>query len=96
MHLIGKDKFAQLQISGCVYKFSFKDCSKKYVGETRRCLMDRIKANKIQYNKEFVTTKHMVELNHNFNWEIVKILDIENNYFKRLISEMLHMLMIIH
>ena len=31
-----------------------------------------------------------MELNHNFNWETIKILDIEDNYYKRLISEMLY------
>ena len=32
----------------------------------------------------------MMELNHNFDQETVKNLDMLNNYFKRLISEMLH------
>ena len=87
---LDKDKLSKLQVSGCVYEFSCKNCSKNYVGETKRCLSDRIKEHKNQYNKKSVTTKHIVDLNLNFNWETDKILDIEDNYFKRLISEMLH------
>jgi len=32
----------------------------------------------------------MMEKNHTFNWQNVKIMDFETNYFKRLISEMIH------
>jgi len=32
----------------------------------------------------------MLEKNHTFNWQNVKIIDYETNYFKRLISEIIH------
>jgi len=35
-------------------------------------------------------TEHILNLNHKFDWENVKILDTKSNYNKRLISEMLH------
>jgi len=38
-------------------------------------------------SKHSVITKHMLEENHTFNWQNVKIMDFETNYFKRLISE---------
>jgi len=37
-----------------------------------------------------VITKHILDKNHTFDWQNVKILDFENNYFKRLIAEMIH------
>jgi len=41
-------------------------------------------------SKHSVITKHMLKKNHTFNWRNVKIMDYETNYFKRLISEMIH------
>jgi len=32
----------------------------------------------------------IIELNHSFDWKNTKILDIEPNYYKRLISEMIY------
>jgi len=32
----------------------------------------------------------MLNYSHSFNWNNVKILDTEANYYKRLVSEMLH------
>ena len=37
-----------------------------------------------------VISEHRIENNHYFNWKNVKILDKEPNYFKRLVSEMIH------
>jgi len=34
--------------------------------------------------------EHILQYNHNFNWKNVRIIDIESNYNKRLISETLH------
>jgi len=31
-----------------------------------------------------------LEYSHSFDWENIKILDIESNYYKRAVSEMLH------
>ena len=37
-----------------------------------------------------VVSEHRLEKNHDFGWNDVKILDIEPNWKKRLISEMIH------
>jgi len=37
-----------------------------------------------------VITEHRLETGHNFNWQNIKILDIENRYGKRLISKCIH------
>jgi len=41
-------------------------------------------------SKHSVITKHILDKNHTFNWQNVKIIDFENNYFKRLIAEMIY------
>jgi len=35
-------------------------------------------------------TKHILDKNHTFDWQNVKILDFENNYFKRLIAKIIY------
>jgi len=34
--------------------------------------------------------EHILQHSHSFDWENVKILDTESNYYKRSVSEMLH------
>jgi len=36
-----------------------------------------------------VITEHRQELSHDFDWDNIKILDEENNYNKRLLSEII-------
>lgn len=45
---------------------------------------------KLDHTKHSVITEHMLESGHSYNWDEVKVLDTEHNYYKRLISEMLH------
>jgi len=33
---------------------------------------------------------HMQKFSHSFDWDNIKILDFEPNFYKRLVSEMLH------
>ena len=37
-----------------------------------------------------VISEHRIDNNHDFYWKNVQILDKEPNYFKRLVSEMIH------
>jgi len=77
-----------------VYKILCNDCSASYVGQTKRQLKTRTKEHinnsKSTSSKPSVITEHMIELSHSFDWNNVKILDMETNYFKRSVSEMLH------
>jgi len=41
-------------------------------------------------SKPTVITQHMTEQSHSFDWDNIQILDTEPNYYKRSISEMLH------
>ena len=74
------------------------DCSKTYVGQTGRMLFVRCEEHKknINLNEKYhnVVTKHRINnksdagSQHDFDWENIKILHKEWNYFKRIIAEM--------
>jgi len=76
-----------------VYKILCNDCNASYVGQTKRQLKTRINEHqkniKFDESKHSVITKHILEENHTFDWQNVKIMDHETNYFKRMISEMI-------
>jgi len=65
-----------------------------YVGQTKRQLLTRIKKHRRNGNsstsKISVITQHMIDHSHSFDWNNIQILDTEPNYYKRSISEMLH------
>lgn len=41
-------------------------------------------------SKHSVITEHIKNFNHTFDWDNPKILDSECNFYKRLVSEMIH------
>jgi len=77
-----------------VYKIMCKDCDASYVGQTKRQLKTRVKEHRYNLKsltaKPSVITEHILQHSHSFNWENVKILDTEANFYKRMVSEMLH------
>jgi len=80
--------------SNVVYKISCNECDATYVGQTKRQLQTRIKEHKSDINKPTsspsVISQHRLTHNHEFDWNNIKILDKEQTYHKRLISEMIH------
>ena len=64
------------------------------MGQTGRQLNTRIKEHKnhIKRNNptKSVITEHRINLQHDFDWDNITILDHEPIYHKRLISEMLY------
>lgn len=89
-----KDKNQQSGNSNVVYKINCGDCDASYVGQTKRQLKTRIKEHKnnirVESKRLSVISEHIIQENHTFDWDNVKILDVETNYHKRLVSEMLH------
>jgi len=89
-----KDTNHLLKNNNVVYKIMCKDCDASYVGQTKRQLKTRV--NEHKYNLKSlssnptVITEHILQHSHSFNWENVKILDTEANFYKRSVSEMLH------
>jgi len=89
-----KDPLPHLNQCNVVYEIACNDCNATYVGQTKRQLNTRIKEHRQNINKKTdisVISEHQVNTGHNFNWDDdTKILDVENSYNKRLISECLH------
>jgi len=89
-----KDKNDYYDNNNVVYKISCNECNASYVGQTKRQLKTRtrehVNNSKSSVAKPSVITEHMREFSHSFNWKNVIILDTEANYFKRSVSEMLH------
>ena len=90
---IGKDKIPTLEQNNLVYKLSCNDCDATYIGETKRSLGTRVTEHKRDSKKPTKNTpifRHIFENNHSFNFDEPKILDFEQNYFKRIASEFVH------
>lgn len=90
----GKDNLERGNVCNVIYKINCNDCSASYVGQTKRRLCTRIKEHRSDINKKTgslsVISSHKLELDHDFDWENVTILDREQSYEKRLTSEMIH------
>jgi len=91
---VHKDHTEHMHKSNIVYKIHCNNCDASYVGQTKRQLKTRIQEHfnniKLDKSRHSVITQHILESNHSFNWNDIKILDSEPNYNRRLISEMLH------
>jgi len=89
-----KDTNELLTNSNVVYKICCNDCNASYVGQTKRQVKTRIKEHKnnskLISSKPSVITEHIREHSHSFDWDNIKIMDTEPNYYKRTVSEMLH------
>jgi len=77
-----------------IYKIACNNCDVTYVGQTKRQLRTRIKEHKnnIKLNqpKHSVISEHIIKFNHSFDWDNAKILDCEFKFYKKIISEMIH------
>lgn len=91
---LGKDTLDAYDKCDSVYKIECEKCDAAYIGQSSRQLKTRINEHKkdVKNKSDRSALVQHIRLNnsHNFNFENVKILDIEKNYSKRLISEMLH------
>jgi len=91
---VQKDYTEHSHKNNVVYKINCKNCDASYVGQTKRQIRTRKKEHhnniKADKSKHSVITEHILNFDHNFDWDNIKILDTESNYNKRLVSEMLH------
>ena len=92
-----KDTTPKEERSGLVYCIDCNNCDKKYIGETRQKLSNRLKQHKYDCNhvNENKTQKtalatHHFDYGHHFKFNSVKILDTEPNNFKRKFLEMIY------
>jgi len=91
---VQKDQTEYIQKNDVVYKIFCQDCDASYVGQMKRQLKTRVKEHcnniKLEKSKHSVISEHMLNYDHTFDWNNIKILDTESNYNKRLMSEILH------
>lgn len=80
-----------------VYRIPCNNCNKIYIGQTKQNLKKRMNNHKndcrkhnllTNHNKTALTT-HCYNENHTFNFDNPDILDVECNFKKRQLSEML-------
>jgi len=90
-----KDPLPDTLKKNVVYKICCTDCDASYVGQTGRLLKTRISEHQ-SYTRRNTNTassviaSHGTHLNHKFDWNNVRVLDTERFYYKRLVSEMIH------
>jgi len=79
---------------GVVYSIPYRDCNKRYIGETKRSLETRQKEHKTDIkNKRFdkiALTQHTFDLNHRMDWANSKVLEFESSYYRRRFIESFH------
>ena len=87
----GKDTTNTLQKTNVIYRIPCKKCKSSYVGETKRMLAKRIGEHErdVRKNANKVVPLHCKN-GHVMDWDKVKTLDSESNYYKRHVSEMIH------
>jgi len=89
-----KDINQPLFKSNVIYKLFCNNCDATYVGQTKRQLRTRLKEHKNNFkqdrSKHSVISEHIIKYNHSFDWDNTKIMDQESKYFKRIVSEMIH------
>jgi len=92
----GKDRIDTTNRCNVVYKIDCNNCGASYVGQTKRRLITRIREHKKDINKKSgtpsVISSHRMQ-DHEFDWACVQVLDCENSWYKRIISEMMHIKM---
>jgi len=89
-----KDSLSKSSNMNVIYKINCKDCDASYVGQTGRQLKTRISEHKNHINRNTsahsVITEHRLHRSHDFDWERVEILNVERNFNKRVVSEMIN------
>ena len=78
------------QISGCIYEIPCNQCNKKYVGQSGKELIVRLKQHQKNVRDGNMTSslfQHMNNNNHSINWTAAKEIVFCNDYVKRNIIE---------
>lgn len=87
-----KDPVPDKLKSNVVYKVDCKNCSQTYVGQTSQWLKNRIALHRSDIrlnNQRCALSIHANSRNHEVDLDNVEILDVNNNYKKRTVLEMI-------
>ena len=86
-----KDPYTSEDIGCIIYEIPCLDCNFVYIGQTKRGLKSRLAEHKRatlnQKPEQSALCVHAMAFEHNIDWINAKILEVENNYSKRLVSE---------
>lgn len=88
-----KDSTPKMSLSNVVYKIPCNVCQRSYIGQSSQTLKNRITQHKSDCRigkNSCALVDHYQKFNHHFNFNETSVLQIENNYKKRLVYEMLH------
>lgn len=91
-----KDKVDKWEQSQVVYKIP-GECGKFYIGQTKQKLKKRLDQHRcdckpinILKTNSTALAEHHFSTEHNFKFDMATIVDIEDDWFKRNVSEMIH------
>jgi len=77
-----------------MYKINCQDCEASYVEKTKRSLKIRMNEHfrDIQKSSDSLSiiSDHRLTLKHEFIWQGVRILNRESSWYKKAVSEMVH------
>jgi len=91
-----KDKIKKLNNTNVIYEVQCQGCDSKYIGETKNKLLERLQHHKNNIKNRSNTTalsQHSVRTKHEFKFENTKILEKEENHFKRKFIESAYILL---
>jgi hypothetical protein len=85
-----KDKLPKESQCGVVYHIPCPDCKKEYIGETARTLDIRFKEHTARKYSNSPLKEHMEATGHKCSMQNVKVIEKEDNWFRRRVKEAIH------
>ena len=82
-----KDRTKMEHKSGTVYHIMCDDCPAAYVGESERTLKTRLAEHRRPSSSSSPVVQHTKHTKHTINWNNVKVLDQDSNWFNRVVRE---------
>ena len=82
-----KDQTPKENQCGLIYHIKCQNCDQDYIGETGRNMGVRFKEHTTRKNTNSAIKEHLEATNHRCSMDNVKILDREDNWYKRKIKE---------
>ena len=82
-----KDNIPKDQQCGLVYQISCQNCDNTYIGETGRNMGTRFKEHTSRKGTNSAMKEHLETAGHRCTLDEVKILDKEDNWYKRKVKE---------
>ena len=82
-----KDPIQKEDQCGLIYHIKCKDCNDTYIGETGRNMLTRFKEHTSRKGTNSAIKEHLEEKNHTCTLEEVKILEREDDWYRRKVKE---------